>query len=110
MSEVLKGLATGGWPFLVGWLLPSSVATSLFVFFVLPSLDRLPVARDVAELRGVAGGLTLAFAAVAFAVILSSLAVPLYRLLEGYSWPRPLRMLGRRRHLKRRLRIKAEYD
>jgi hypothetical protein len=89
------------------------VAASLFAFFLFPtlvSLDVLPVQWNVTRLSATATGLTIAFAAVALAVIASSLRVPLYRLLEGYSWPRSLRDRGRRRHLTRKRALKERYD
>jgi hypothetical protein len=110
MSDILSGLAGGVRALLVGWIFPSIITVALFAFLVLPSLNDLPVLKDIVGLSPATQTLVLGFLAVALAVILSALQTQLYRLLEGYAWPRALRqsLIEKRRDEKRQLEREAD--
>jgi hypothetical protein len=105
MIDILQGLASGGVPFLFAWVLPSAIMASAFSVVVFPAIDHLPVARVLAGMSGTSQALVMAFAAVTLGLILNAIDTPLYRLLEGYTWPRALQQRGvaRQDHRKTRL-------
>jgi hypothetical protein len=77
---------------------------------VFPSLTDVPGVADIARLDSSEKLLLMAFAAVVLGLILSSLSTPLYRLLEGYSWPQGLRRWGVRRQLARKETLKRRAE
>jgi hypothetical protein len=110
MTNILAGLTSGARTFLVGWVFPSVITVALFAFLVLPSLDHLPVLEDLADLAAGTRTLTLAASAITLAVVLSALQTPLYRLLEGYSWPRWLQESRQSKQLDEKRRLKEAAD
>jgi hypothetical protein len=70
----------------------------------------LPAARDaiapeaamLASFAFVEQSLVLAFLALALGLVMGAASTPLYRLLEGYSWPRRLRNWGMDRQRSRK--------
>jgi len=130
VSDLLKALTGGPWSFLVSWVLPCAIGISALLILVLPVLDAParpaatasapspavpPPPRPPATLapgaptEGPAETVTIAvvvgFLALALGIVMSAMSVPLYRLLEGYSWPRALQDLGVNRHLRRKSRL-----
>ncbi len=105
MADIVRGLTGGGWVFLYAWIFPSVIALGAFWLIVYPAAGQLPIASDIASLSAAQEGVVLAFSAVGLGLILSVLYTPLYRLLEGYSWPKPCREWGidRQRDRKRDL-------
>jgi hypothetical protein len=87
LTDILKGLAGGGWSFLVSWVFPSAALSSLFASIVFPHLEHLPMAKEVAELKLAQRLLVLAFISVMLGLLLSATSTFLYRLLEGYHLP-----------------------
>lgn len=85
MIDILKGVATGRWSTVLGWILPATLFAGVLAFFVFPSLDHLPVFKDVADLTPAQRLLALAFFAVVLGLFLNAINVYLYRPLEGYS-------------------------
>jgi hypothetical protein len=67
--------------------LPASLSTSAFWVLAAPALH-LTV---ITQLSSSATALTLGLLTVAFALIMSQSSTPLYRLLEGYTWPESFR-------------------
>jgi hypothetical protein len=108
MIDILQGLTGGGLPFLFAWVLPSAIALSAFGLLVFPSVDHLPVLREIAAMSGPSQALVMAFAAVTIALVLSASDTPIYRLLEGYSWPSRLQDWGAARQKQRRDELKKE--
>jgi hypothetical protein len=106
--DILQGLAANGLPFLFAWVLPSAIIVSAFGFIVMPSVDHLPILRDVAAMSGASQGLLMAFAAVTIALLLSAVSTPAYRLLEGYWWPSKLQGWGVRRQERRKEELEKE--
>jgi len=91
MSDILKGLTSGGWSGIFAWVTPFAIATALFWFLVYfpmrdPPLSHLLWPLPAAQLSVVLFGI----AAVA-GLLASACSTPLYRLLEGYAWPAALR-------------------
>jgi hypothetical protein len=83
MSDIVKGIIGGGWPLLIGWILPAALNVLAFVLVVLP-------AAGLAGDRGVSqDGLLVALASVVVGLLLATVQTPLYRLLEGYVGWRP---------------------
>jgi hypothetical protein len=90
MSDIAKGILAGGWLLVVGWVLPSAINALLLAFFVLPSLYGITLVHDLGQAS--VGDKTIAVLAAALVggVVLNALQTPLYRVLEGYLWPRRL--------------------
>lgn len=97
MSEILKSL----WGKFYAWALPSALTLGATWLFLLPQLGcSLGLSERPMEYEE-----SLVFIALigVLAISLSSLSTPLYRLLEGYLWPRWLQELGiRRQHAKKK--------
>lgn len=110
MVDILRGVIGATSSYVFGWVMPLAFATLTFLFLVLqPSgagVDE-PLLSGDATLALVAFGIAM----LAGGLILSALATPLYRLLEGHSWPGTWRAAGVRRQSARQkaltLRLKA---
>jgi len=109
VADILRGVVGAAGSYVLGWVMPLAFATLTFVFLVLqPSgvqLDNSLLSGD-ATLALVAFGIAM----LAGGLVLSALATPLYRLLEGYSWPRSWRAAGVRRQVERKKRLKKQID
>jgi hypothetical protein len=77
--------------FVKAWLLPSAVAVGVFVFLLLPVLKGIPLVARLYALSEVERAVALAFSILLVAFLCSHSATAIYRVLEGYSWPKPLR-------------------
>jgi hypothetical protein len=99
MGELFKALSGGLWRFVYAWLLPSAITVSVFALVLFPQLSDLPVAKDISRQPDTARALILAFAALSVSVLLALNSVPLYRLLEGYTWPKSLYETRRNAHV-----------
>lgn len=87
MGDILKNIS-GGWPFLVAWVLPSGLFWSVFALFVLPSATDLPVLREISATPAANQTLVLAGASILTGLVLNALSTVMYRILEGYYLPR----------------------
>lgn len=112
MTAIVSSLlASGGWELVVGWILPTALNGVLFGLLVLPAWRYVPALHAAAVASSPAKALTLLVVAIVGGLVLSALQTPLYRFLEGYSWPARMRRLGvgrqvhRRRVAKRRLAL-----
>jgi hypothetical protein len=111
MTDILKGLASGGWTFLVSWVFPSAIAVSVFALLIYPELTNLPVVEDLEGLGGTAKTLVLAFASLALGLLLSATSTALYRVLEGYLlMPAPVRTWKTRRQLDHKQALLRQLD
>lgn len=106
--NLLSGLIGGGWEFFAGRLIPAFIAISLFALDVLPSVD-LAFAREFSQLSVGAQTAILVLVAIVIGFVLDALETPLYALLEGYLWPRPLRKRGIAHQRKKRDRFLAAH-
>ncbi len=104
MADLLGGLTSSGWLFLFAWVLPSSIFVSGVATLVLPAArDAIaPEAAMLASFAFVEQSLVLAFLALALGLVMGAASTPLYRLLEGYSWPGRLRNWGMDRQRSRK--------
>jgi hypothetical protein len=108
VSDILQGLAGAGVPFLLAWVLPSGAALALFAWLELPRLSS-GLAQTLGGLDGTNRLLILGLAAFALGTVMSAGSTPLYRLLEGYSWPAGLRASGKRKQLARKESIRRDF-
>jgi hypothetical protein len=83
LGDILKSLG-GGWSFLLSWVLPGALFWSVFGLFIFPSLDGLPIFREVAGTSFANQSLVLAGAAIFTGLLLNATSNVLYRILEGY--------------------------
>jgi hypothetical protein len=86
MSDLFKGLAGGGLAGLTAWILPSGFVLGLFWLVVYPQMRAHYQPFD--QLTANNKLLLWVFAAVVLGVLLQALSTPMYRILEGYWWPR----------------------
>jgi hypothetical protein len=111
MTDILKGLAGGGWTFLVSWVFPSAIAISVFALLIFPELTNLAVFKDIQGLSGAEKTLVLAFASLALGLLLSATSTALYRVLEGYLlMPASIRAWKVTRQVDRKHALQRELD
>jgi hypothetical protein len=105
MSDLLKGLTSGGWGGLFAWIFPNALVVALLWFFVYQSLADPPFAEDLRTLE--AGKLCVVLFALAAAVgvFASAASTPLYRILEGYNWPAFLQEWRKKSQTKRKHKL-----
>lgn len=105
MTDVVKALAGGLWRFVYAWILPTAMVAGVFVVVVFPVTLDLPWVGDLASrvARQPLGTRVAIFTSsiVALAILLALNSAPLYRLLEGYSWPRWAFERGRKTQIDR---------
>lgn len=108
MGNPLKDLTSGLARFVYAWLVPSATAVAVFVVLVLPDLRAVapgsPVVVDRTALQSVAA---ISIATLILAVVFGYGALPIYRVLEGYSMPAVLQRRLRRRRLREWHRLTA---
>jgi hypothetical protein len=112
VADLLGGLTSSGWLFLFAWVLPSSIFVSGVATLVLPALrDAIaPQATILASFAFVEQSLVLAFLALALGLVMGAASTPLYRLLEGYTWPARLRAWGTGRQRSRKELIASSVE
>jgi hypothetical protein len=105
--DILRGAVGATSNYVFGWVIPLAFATVVFVFLVLQPAG---VQLSDSILSGDAALALVAFGigTLAGGLILSALATPMYRILEGHSWPRPLREVGLRRQRTRKSRLETQ--
>lgn len=108
MTSLLSGVSGGGWTLLAGWIFPSGIAFSVFSLLVFRHVD--PVAHLLAKTSGAERAAALAVAALALGILLNALQTPLYRALEGYTWPKWVRDRGIGRHLRKKRRLERQIE
>jgi hypothetical protein len=91
MSDILKGLTSGGWSGIFAWVTPFAVATALFWFFVYFPMRDPPLSNLLWPLPSAQISVALFGIAAVTGLLASASSTPLYRLLEGYAWPAALR-------------------
>ena len=106
MADLLKSL-TGGWgPSLLAWLFPSALFVGAFWLFIYPGIHDLEFITDIATLTTAEKVVVSGGSVVFLGLALMFLSTPLYRLLEGYLWPKILRDLGVERQSKKKRKLK----
>lgn len=93
MLDILKTAAGQSLFPLLAWIFPSGLAVLAVWFVMLPMLAAAgyPVPAVVSGLTGAAAISWLTGISIALGAVLNVMSTPLYRLLEGYSWPKWLR-------------------
>lgn len=103
--------AAGARTLILGWIIPSLIGISVSSFFLIPRWEKVAgFAADLSDMSWAERATVLGGSALILGVVLNAWQVPLYRLLEGYTWPPPLRRLRSRAHQKKRLNAKARFD
>ena len=109
MADLLKGIIGSVSQLLLNWVWPILLAGLIYFYLlVLPSLSDL--ATNLFTDNGVAASLLLAFGALTAGFVMNALSTPLYRVLEGYYWPRRLSDWGKGRQLQKHSRLKAQAE
>src|SRR5712691_1787234 len=113
MGEVFKTLTAGFSRFVMAWIVPSVTTLGLFAIFIYPLLNGSlllePIAK-AARTGPIQASLVFAFGTVSVSLLFSLGSLPMYRLLEGYTLPRPLRRYWRRAEMRRRRKLQRLYD
>jgi hypothetical protein len=88
VTDIVKGVLSGSWALVAGWVLPVGLAIAVFGVMVLPSLGEWSAFAALDAASATEKGVVLLVVSVAIGLTLSTLSTPLYRILEGYSgWP-----------------------
>ncbi|WP_405540301.1 hypothetical protein OG787_50910 [Streptomyces sp. NBC_00075] len=88
MGDIAKGVLSGAWTLLVGWILPTALNLSVAFYAVAPSLRHTDLIARLWPTTRTGTALLLLTGAVLIGIVLSALQNPLYRILEGYLlWP-----------------------
>ncbi len=103
MSDIFKGLTGGGWAGLAAWIFPSGMTLGLFWILVYPQTTIHYAAFD--SLTSSEKAAVWLIAAVIIGLFLNAISTPMYRFLEGYTWPRYFRKRGvaRQREIKAKI-------
>lgn len=103
--------AAGARTLILGWIVPSLIAISVCSFFLIPQWEQeADFAAELGDMSWAERATILGGSALILGVILNAWQIPLYRLLEGYTWPPPLRRLRSKAHQEKRRRTKARFD
>ncbi len=101
MTDILRGLVSAGTSFLLGWVLPLASASVIFVYVILvPSQSEL--GHSIIETQPAILALLFGLLTFAGGLIMNAMSTGLYRILEGYLWPRKMQSWGRRRQADRK--------
>ena len=93
MTDILKTLS-GKSAFLLPWLFAALIAVGAGALFLVPAAQRDGLGTCVGNWSEATRGLVLAAVTIALGIVMSAASTPMYRLLEGYSWPKSLRDWG----------------
>lgn len=96
MLDILKTAAGKSLFPLLAWIFPSALAVLAVWFITLPMIKAAgwQIPASIAALSGTEALSWLTGLSIALGVVLSAMSTPLYRLLEGYSWPKFLQKKG----------------
>ena len=94
MSDIAKGILSGGWSLVQAGLFRQQ-STFWLWFFILPSLHSVSTADHLSHANATERSLAVLGVAVVIGLVLSALQTPLYRVLEGYLlWPGRIVRIG----------------
>jgi hypothetical protein len=100
--------------FVLGWTIPSAVAVALFAVFDFPAVSNVgpfhPIQQAAVTANGLGVVVVFTLCVVALSALFAYSQLPIYRFLEGYSIPRPLRRRLHRRQLQRWYRLQLIAD
>ncbi|WP_329317911.1 hypothetical protein OIE77_42365 [Streptomyces sp. NBC_01715] len=101
MGDIAKGVFSGAWALLVGWIVPAALNLSVFVLAVVPTLQRDALVARLWPGPQLKVSLLLLVGSVLVGLVLHALQNSLYRILEGYVlWPNAAYRYGCRRQLR----------
>jgi hypothetical protein len=106
MNAILTGVLAGGWGLVAGWMLPTLLNAVIFAVFVLPSLHTVAGLHTLTTISHPWQAAAVLAIGVVGGLVLSALATPLYRVLEGYVLPGRLRDRWLSIQLRRKQRLK----
>lgn len=100
MTEIVRGVVAGGWSVLVGWVVPALINTAILVYGVVPGASPIRMLRALSLTAGGDWPIGYLLAGLVAGLVFMALQVPLYRVIEGYLWPRRAFAWGRSRRLR----------
>jgi hypothetical protein len=107
VTDLLKGLTGGGWAAVYAWIFPSGLIIGAFWLFAYPQITG-PLHQHFEALSGPQQAGVLLGLACAVGLVLNAISTPLYRMLEGYAWPKALRDYGIKKQKSLKKRLKQE--
>jgi hypothetical protein len=107
--DILRGVVGAAGNYVLGWVMPVALALLAFVFLVLRPAG-IVLDQGLLTGEGALALVTVAFAVLAAGLVLSALAGQLYRILEGYSWPRSWQARGRARESERKASLQRRVE
>ena len=110
MNDIAKGILSGGWSLVAGWILPTAINALVFGFFVLPSLYGVSIIGNFSHSGAQERSLVVLGVAVVGGLTFSALQAPLYRVLEGYLWPGAIARKRRERQLRAKHLLQDRLD
>jgi hypothetical protein len=112
LLDILKSAAGKSLFPLLAWIFPSALAVLGLWFVTLPMTKDAgwPIADAIADLKGAEAISWLTGISITLGVVLNVMSTPLYRLLEGYSWPKSLRQLAVERQKRKYRALRAKVD
>lgn len=112
MGDVFKTMTAGFSRFVMAWIVPSVATLAIFSIFLYPELLGNPVLAPIAKVAStgrIQAVLVFVFGALLLSLLFSLGGLSLYRLLEGYTLPSPLRRSWTRSEARRMLRLQRMY-
>jgi hypothetical protein len=111
VADIVKMFTSGFWRYVVAWLLPCAAFLGGLLLTIYPSIKSLPVLTSIDTVTSadtalglvIFGGVTLGISAV-----LALSYAPIYRLWEGYTWPKLFFIFGRKREVGRYRSLKTK--
>jgi hypothetical protein len=113
MGDIFKTLTAGFSRFVLAWLVPSLATLAVFAVYIYPEIKGSGVIRPIFEIANVGkiqAGLVFSFSAILLSLLFALTALPLNRLLEGYTLPTPIQRHFRRRQVRRMLRFRRTWE
>ena len=111
MSDLLKGLTSGGWGGFFAWIAPIVIVLSGFWWAVYLQLSHPPFYSTLGYLSASETCILLLVIATSLGVVASACSMPLYRILEGYLlWPSKLADRRAKRHCALKQTLQQKID
>lgn len=108
MSPLFQSVLQGGWPFSLGWALPSGLTLLAFSYLVVPEFPDIALFQEIRQLSGPGQSLVLLLATTCVALVLSASGEDLRRVLTGVKWPKRIRARRTGVFLDRKKRLQEE--
>jgi hypothetical protein len=113
VADIVKLFTNGFWRYVIAWLLPCAAFLAGFLLTIYPSIKSLPILASITSATHsnfglgalIFGGITLGISA-----LLALSYEPIYRVWEGYPWPKRFFIIGRNHELKRYKKLAVRID